>query len=124
MSYDEEKNSITPTPDGDPIQLRADLFQHMEAVSRKVLEEQASKKPKATLDKLQSLTKPVKACIVLMVLWFVYVIYRASSDHELLGIILERWRDDSLLLDLFLPPAVIVTLYKCVRWLIEDNKKS
>ena len=56
--------------------------------------------------------------MVLVVAWSIYVVYRTSGDHRLVGRSLDRWDGDSFLANLALPPlciAVASWMYKWIR---------
>jgi hypothetical protein len=67
---------------------------------------------------LQSLSRRQRTAMVLVVAWSIYVVYRTSGDHRLVGRSLDRWDGDSFLANLALPPlciAVASWMYKWIR---------
>lgn len=79
-------------------------------------------KPKLSLiERFHALSKPAKAGLVFMVFWTVYVIYRTSSYHYLMGRELERWDDGDLLMDWLALPIIITAIYFSIRWVMTDR---
>jgi hypothetical protein len=65
---------------------------------------------------LSSLSRRKRATIVLLVAWVTYVIFRTSGNYELVGIRLYQWDSDTLLLNIFLPPLIVVGVVWLYKW--------
>jgi hypothetical protein len=71
----------------------------------------------ALSERLNRLSKPVRAVIVALVSWTAYVIYRTDDDHSLLGIYLDSWSQSAFLSNLLIPPTLIGAGYVAWRWI-------
>jgi hypothetical protein len=65
---------------------------------------------------LSSLSRRKRATIVLLVAWVTYVIFRTSGNYELVGIRLYRWDSDTFLLNILLPPLIVVGVVWLYKW--------
>ena len=97
-------------------------FAHVEAqVNAELAKKETQNKRRTLSERLKSLSRPTKISIVFFVAWTLYVFYRTSGHHELLGIDLRRWNDDYFLANWLIVPAVIFILYKAVRWALREK---
>lgn len=83
-----------------------------------------STKPKSptVFERLHSLSRPVRVGLVFAVFWTVFVVYRTSDYHSVLGIHLERWNDNDFLVNWLALPAVAAALFYGVRWALAERK--
>lgn len=76
------------------------------------------------IDKLHGLSKSAKACIVGMVLWTVFVIYRTADSHELLGMSLYRWDNEAFFMNWLGIPAIVLCIWYATQWVIKERKPT
>ncbi len=65
---------------------------------------------------LSSLSRRKRATIVLLVVWVTYVTFRTSGNYELVGIRFYRWDSDTFLLNILLPPLIVVSVVWLYKW--------
>ena len=65
---------------------------------------------------LTSLSRRKRATIVFLVAWVTYVIFRTSGNYELVGIRLYSWDSDTFLLNILLPPLIVVGVVWLYKW--------
>lgn len=65
---------------------------------------------------LSSLSRRKRATIVLLVAWVAHVIFRTSGDYELVGIKFYSWDSDTFLLNILLPPLIVVGAVWLYTW--------
>lgn len=65
---------------------------------------------------LSLLSRRKRATIVLLVAWVTYVIFRTSGNYELVGIRLYRWDSNTFLLNILLPPLIVVGVVWLYKW--------
>lgn len=125
MAYDEKTRTINIGVNDTEGDFAKDLFAHMAHVDRQIAEDYptrpAKKSAAGIVGRLQSLSRPVKASVVFMVFWTAFVIYRTDDSHELLGIYLERWDDDSFLTNWLLFPLGVFVAGYAFKWVMSDR---
>ena len=65
---------------------------------------------------ISSLFRRKRATIVFLVAWVTYVIFRTSGNYELVGIRLYSWDSDTFLLNILLPPLIVVGVVWLYKW--------
>lgn len=84
--------------------------------------EQKSNAYSLMLTKLDSLSKERRLLFTSILAWVVFVIYRSAGYHELLGVELSQWSDESFLQNLLIPPIFVIAVYKLGRWVQAGTK--
>jgi hypothetical protein len=125
MAYDEKTRTINIGANDTEGDFAKDLFAHMAHVDRQIAKDYptrpAKKSAAGIVGRLQSLSRPVKASVVFMVFWTAFVIYRTDGSHELLGIYLERWDDDSFFTNWLLFPLGAFAAGYAFKWVMSDR---
>lgn len=127
MAYDEKTSTIKIGANDTEDDLLKDTFAHFAHVERQIAKDFPEKfKPvKPTIkDRLHNLPKSVKAGVVGMVIWTVFVIYRTADSHELLGMDLDRWDNDSFLMNWLGVPVIVLALAYAARWVMKERKPT
>lgn len=130
MAYDKKTGTINIGAKDSQKDFERDLFAHFAHIEQEVAKELQAKKPVVQpkkigfKDRLHNLSKPVKASIVFMVVWTLFVIYRTADYHEVLGIDLDRWDDDNFLTNWLGVPVVVYAIYWAIRWVVKDKQSK
>lgn len=125
MVYDKKTGTIKVSENATKDDLLQDMFAHFSHVESQIAKdfpEKTKSSSSNTKHKRRGLSKAVRAGIVAMVVWTAFVFYRTVDSHELLGMDLERWSDDYLLVNWLAVPFAVVALIYAIRWIMRDQK--
>ena len=127
MAYDKKTGTINIGAKDSQKDFEKDMFAHFAHVEQQIAKDfpqpkKSAPKSDGFVDKLHNLSKPVKAFIVFMVVWTIFVIYRTVGYHEIIGIHLPRWDDDSFFMNWLGLPIFIGAIYFAVNWVMKDKQ--
>lgn len=124
MAFDEKTRSINIRSNDTEDDLLKDVFAYFAHVEHQMAKDFPDKfkssKP-SIKDRLKHPNQLVKACVVGMVLWTVFVFYRTSDYHELLGVYLKRWDEDSFFMNWLGVPVVVLALVYAFKWIVGER---
>lgn len=72
--------------------------------------------------RLTTLSKNTRIYIAASAVWFIWVVFRTSGQYELLGIFLDDWDKDMILVNVLLPISLIFVGNKIFKWIISATK--
>lgn len=125
MTYDKKTGTINIGAKDTQKDFESDLFAHFTHVEREVTKElEARKKANSLSGMLHNLSKQTKGAIVFMVVWTLFVIYRTSGYHEVLGFDLNRWDEYHFFTNWLGFPIAVGAIYLAIRWVMKDKQPS
>lgn len=72
--------------------------------------------------KISTLKKNTRTCIIASVFWFIWVLFRTSNDWEILGIYLDDWDEDMFIINVVLPIIIVWLAFKAYKWVTNAKK--